>query len=675
MTGEPVATISLMGIADLDAVDELMKRNVGTLGFLPRAALEDYLTNEGVLGAKTQDGRLVGYLMYAANRDRFRIAQLCVSEDGRGRGVARNLLEALKASASTQKVITLRCRNDFPANDMWPKLGFVPISESPGRSKEGHPLTFWRLQLARHDQLELFRANMSDDVLDAVIDAQVFFDFDRPDSDLAQPSKALISDLFVDSVNLWFTDELLSEINRSDSPSEREAARMRAGQFLEVKHHPHLVEEFETRLKGVLPSRTANQRSDIMHLAKTAASELDIFVTRDQLLLNRSARIHEAVGVQVLSPTGLILKLRELSETQPYSPERVSGLGLSWRRLTSQELLGFPFDRFLHHGERPRDLRAKVDSLLSDNPGSEVEVLWAGNEPVAIRAIAYGSPSALTLHLCRVAGSVRSSSMRLFPFADAINRAVTRSLNVVEIAGSAVPLDLLAAVSEMGFTHHAAGFIRFCFTGYQERDAALSTITELFPGCADSYGDMPGLDLDRSCSPMLSDTAQNHFLIPIRSGFARNLIDRHLSSSDMFGGDPDVLLRWSNVYYRAATQHRMLKAPGRILWYVSGESKDLAAISHLDEVVLDRPKELFRRFRRYGAFEWRHLYETCDGDVSKQVMALLFSHTFPLRRRVPLDEIWSVFDEDGVGRSLQSPRRVEPSTFRKLLKLGYPEQP
>ncbi len=674
MTWEPVTTISVMAIANLDAVDELMKRNVGTLGFLPRAALEDYLTKGGVLGANTQNGRLVGYLMYAANRDRFRVAQLCVSEGGRGRGVARNLLEALKASASTQKVIVLRCRNDFPAHRMWPKLGFVPISESPGRSREGHLLTLWRLQLARHDQLELFRANMSDDVLDAVIDAQVFFDFDRPDSDLTQPSKALVSDLFVDSVNLWFTDELLSEINRSDSPSEREAARRRAGQFLEVKHHPHLVENFETRLKGILPSRTENQRSDIMHLAKTAASELDVFVTRDQLLLNRSAQIHEAVSVRVLSPTGLILKLRELSETQPYAPDRVSGLGLSWRYLTSQELLGFPFDRFLHHGERPRELRAKIDSLVSDNPGSEVEVLWAGNEPVAVRGIAYGSPSALTLHLCRVAGSVRSSSMRLFPIADAISRAVTKNLDVVEMEESAVPLDLLPAISEMGFTRWNAGFIRFCFTGYKGRDAVLSRITELVPGCADSYGDMPGLDLERSCSPLLSDTAQNYFLISIRPSFARNLIDRHLSSIDMFGGDPDVLLRWSNVYYRAATQHRMLKAPGRILWYVSGGSKELAAISHLDEVVLDRPKELFRRFRRYGTFEWRHLYETCGGDVSKEVMALLFSHTFPLRRRVPLGEIWNVFDEDGVARSLQSPRKIEPCTFRKLLKLGYPEQ-
>ena len=671
---EPATTISVLTNADLDAVDELMKRYATTLGFLPRAALEDYLQKEGVLGAKAQDGRLVGYLMYAANRDRFRIAQLCVSEVRRGQGVARKLLAALKASAGTQKVITLRCRNDFLAQGMWPKLGFVPIDESPGRSKEGYPLTLWRLQLARHDQLELFRANMSDDVLDAVIDAQVFFDFDKPNSDVTQPSKALISDLFIDSVNLWFTDELLSEINRSSSASEREEARTRARQFLEVKHHPPLVDSFVAKLKQVLPSRNANQLSDIMHLAKTAASEIDIFVTRDRVLLNKAPQIDEAVNVRVLSPIGLIVKLRELSETQPYVPDYVSGPGLSWRRLTSEELLAFPFDRFLQHGERPRVLQTKVGSLLSDTPRTEVEVLWSSGEPIALRGLAYGSPSALTVSICRVTSSVRSSAIRRFPVSDVINRAVTEGVDIVKVEDAAVPLDLLPALSEMGFTRCGDGLVRFCFPRYLEQEAALSRIAGLVADYADNYEDMSGLELERSCSPLISDSAQSYFLISIKPSYARNLVDRRLSSSDMFGGDPDVLLRWRKVYYRAATQHKMLTAPGRILWYVSGDSREIVAVSHLDEVVLDRPKELFRRFRRYGTFGWRDLYETCGGDISKKVMALLFSHTFALRRRVPLEEIWKVFDEDGVARTLQSPRKIQPGTFRKLFRLGYPEQ-
>ena len=180
----------------------------------------------------------------------------------------------------------------------------------------------------------------------------------------------------------------------------------------------------------------------------------------------------------------------------------------------------------------------------------------------------------------------------------------------------------------MGFTRCPGGFVRFCFTRFLEQDQALSKVVGLMPDCADNYKNMSGLDLERSCSPLISDAAQNYFLIPIKPGFARNLVDRHLSSSDMFGGDPDVLLRWNNVYYRAASHHKMLTAPGRILWYVSGDSKEIAAVSHLDEVVLDKPKELFRKFRRYGTFEWKDLYETCGGDITKKVMALLFSHTY-----------------------------------------------
>ncbi|MXY59633.1 MAG: GNAT family N-acetyltransferase, partial [Chloroflexi bacterium] len=182
-----------------------MKQNSGTIGFLPRQVLEKYVGEKSVLGAKTADDELAGYLLYAANRDRFRIVQLCVGGSFRGQGIAKLLLEALKSTATTQKVVRLHCRNDFPAHQMWPKLGFIPESERPGRSKEGYPLTRWRLVLASDDQLALFRANISEDILDVVIDAQIFFDINEPDSDSTVPSKALLSDLFVDSINVWVT--------------------------------------------------------------------------------------------------------------------------------------------------------------------------------------------------------------------------------------------------------------------------------------------------------------------------------------------------------------------------------------------------------------------------------------------------------------------------------------
>ena len=66
MTEEFAAKISVLTIADLDAVDELMKRYSSTLGFLPRAALEDYLQKPWVLGAK--DPRTVDSLATSCMR-------------------------------------------------------------------------------------------------------------------------------------------------------------------------------------------------------------------------------------------------------------------------------------------------------------------------------------------------------------------------------------------------------------------------------------------------------------------------------------------------------------------------------------------------------------------------------------------------------------------------------
>ena len=666
--------VSKLTTANLDAVDELMKSHSATIGFLPLEALSDYLQSERVLGATDQDGSLIGYLLYAAYPDRFRIVQLCVAEDFRGRGIARRLLDSLKSKATTQKSIRLHCRNDFPAHCIWPKLGFVAIGERPGRSTQGHLLTAWRLALELEDELALFRANISDDVLDVVIDTQIFFDIDQPADPVTLPSKVLASDLFADSVNLWFTEELFNEIGRSPSVAERDQARKRTGQFLELKHDPLVLEDFEQLLRQHLPSSNPSHLSDIKHLARTAASNVSIFVTRDQGLLKRAEQIAELVDLNVMSPTGLILRLEELTEGRAAIADRVSGLGLVWRPLSSGELTSFPFARFLLPGERLSQLRETVDTLVAGPIRRELEVLWSGDEPLALRGIILGTEGTLTVSICRVAAtSCDRVLLGRFLLSDLIYKAIRNDLETIEIESSALPTSLLHGLSEMGFTKCGRRFVRFCFTRFLGREEALSRVAGLSQGVADEYRAMSHLELERSCSPLVSDANQNHFLIPIRPGYALNLFDRQQSSRDLFGGDPNVLMRWINVYYRRATFQHMLQPPGRILWYVSGQKK-VVAVSHLDDVAIETPKELFRRFARYGTLEWRDLYDMCDRDVSKRLMALQFSHTFPFRREVPLAEVRRVFEEDGIGQSFQAPRKIPPATFGKLFRLGYPEQ-
>ena len=200
-------TISQLTPADFGAVDTLMKRYSRTLGFLPGEAIKNYLKNGCVLGAKTNDGILAGYLLYGDRVNYFRITHLCVLEEYQGRGIAKKLINELKKSADTQKFIKLNCRRDFPANAMWPNLGFVALGDKPSRSRSGHTLTTWQLTFVQNDQLELFQVKTSTDALDIIIDAQIFFDFDEPDSDKSMPAKVLLADFLVDSLDLWITDE------------------------------------------------------------------------------------------------------------------------------------------------------------------------------------------------------------------------------------------------------------------------------------------------------------------------------------------------------------------------------------------------------------------------------------------------------------------------------------
>ena len=652
-----------------------MIQHVQTLGFLPRKALRDYLEKGGVLGAKTGDGKLIAYLLYGIYPDRFRIAQLCVSKSFQGRGIAKQLLENLKNSATTQKFVSLNCRRDFPAHDMWPKLKFIAVDEKPGRSSAGHPLARWHLILARDDQLSLFQAKTSEKTLDVIIDAQIFFDLDKPDSETTRPSKALQSDWLIDFLDLWITDELFNEIGRNNDPKQRERARTRAGLSRKIEHDLKSTGRFEERLRTILPGRTPSQESDIRQLAKAAASDVKIFVTRDQTLLKKSKKISDLTGLQILSPTDLIIQLHELSERQSYTPDRVSGPSLEWRRLTTSDLTSFPFTSFLDQGERQGPFKKKLELFCTSPDHYKCELLRSENDIVAIRVLTSNSSRILNVPLARVARSADRSLLGRFLIADTISKAVEKKLSMVKFEATALTPSLLPDLWEMGFTKCSDSFVRFCFTRCLDRQKVSSAIAELCPEATSNYLNMSDLELERSCSPLnLEEVNQKYFLMPVRPGYAMSLVDRYGSAEDLFGGKPSVLLRWDNVYYRKKTHHKTLQAPARILWYVSGNQKQIIAVSHLYEVEIGAAKTLFKKFKKFGILEWNDIYKMCDGDPSNEIMALKFSHTFPFRKPVSLDTIREVFKENGTGLSLQSPLKLSMTIFQNLFQLGYPNQ-
>ena len=650
-----------------------MVRHRRTIGFLTRETLKVYLEKECVLGAKTDDGQLIGYLLYGAYPNRFRIGQLCVSEKFQGQGIARQLVDQLKVSATNQKVIQLRCRRDFPAHNMWPKLGFIPLDERPGRSSAGHPLTLWHFTLAPKDQLSLFQANASDETLDVAIDAQIFFDFDEPDSAKTKPAKALLADFLVDSLSLWITDELFVEIDRKQDDAQREKARQRAHEFSKVECNSQSAEHFEAVLRPLFSSNTASKQSDIRHLAKVAASDIGTFVTRDRVLWEKSEEISALTNVQVMSPTELSVQLHELSHGQAYTPTRVSGPDLKWRRIAVDDFASFPFTSLLNKGERQGPFREYVESFLAYPDQYECEILLSGNDIVALRVLSNFIDKAFTVHVGRVVQSADRPLLQSFLVVDTVEKAAAKNLGIVKFEKTFLDSSLIPSLLKIGFTECKDSFVRFCFANYHDRQKVLSAITQLCPESISYYQNLSNLELERCCSPLsLEETNQKYFLIPVRPGYAMSLVDRHGASEDLFGGNTSVLLSWDNVYYRKKTHQRTLQAPARILWYVSGNKKQIVAASHLDEVQIGAAKELFKKFKKLGILEWSDIYDVCNGNPVNEIMALKFSHTFPFRKPISLHTIKAVFRRNATGLWLQSPLKLSATMFHKLLQLGYP---
>lgn len=669
--------ITKLTSADCNDVDELMKRNSKTLGFLPQAVLIDYLERGLVLGAKVNDNRLVGYLLYARNSQRFRITHLCVSKDFRGQGIAKLLIRHLQDTTTTQTVMQLKCRRDYIANDIWPKLGFVPLDDSQGRSLAGHTLVFWRRKLATEKQLNIFELSdifAENDRRNVVIDANIFYDIDDEINKKTLPSKELEN--MVEDVELFVTDELFVEINRNTDPVQREAGMQRAHAFLRAEYEPHKAEKFERLLERFLPHQTDSSLSDVRQLAKAAASSASIFVTRDRDILKKSKDILEAVGLRVVDPTTLIIEVHQQTHNRLYDPDSISGINFVWSRLRPEDRLDVIKAFSAIEKQRSGVFRQELDSFLARTDDYHCELLRLFDEIVAIRILDMRTPNQLLVHLVGVIEAKRPLNVTLiwqFVLANTLAYALNRKRKLIIIEKILSSSENISEhLTEMGFLKQEGRFLRVCLAEFAGREQIIYETSQLLSGLGSAYKKMSDLELLRYCSPVASAAEDSdYFLIPIQPHHAMNLFDYRQTSSNLFGGKPDILLRWKNVYYRTKTRHKMLAAPARILWYLSKPESSIVAISHLERVDLDVPKSLFSRFRKFGTLTWNDILQICHEDLSAEIMALQFSHTFLFRSSISLDCIRRIYREENIGLVLELPSRIPLRVVSRLFRKGY----
>ena len=664
---------------EVDAVDRLMKANNATLGFLPREALRDYLGKGWVLGAKRGDGSLAAYLLFANRTRDVRVAHLCVARVFRGKGLASQLMERLATVSRSRGLLSLElhCRRDFDANAVWERLGFIPWGEKPGRASSGTTLTLWRRELVQSDQMKLAFDGPGHGEIDVVMDAQVLFDLEAPaDDETAVPSKALLSDFLAGEVNLQITDEMLVEIDRDGVDERRNRSRQEALGFQQVTYDDQSFRQIRAALETVLPTASDRDLSDIRQLAKAAASNATYFATRDGKLLGRREVINELTGLQVQSPARIIVEINDrIAGIQ--GADRISGPDVEWRGLSASELRSFESPMFLNERERKHYFERKLNVHLSRPQSSICEVLRFSGATVAIRALSIDEGKVLNVHLGRVTHQAHDRLVEPYFVMALVLKAAQTKTEVIVIEGDEVSDGLAPHYRDFGFVEHGGSLVRFCIPAVLHRDEVLYRMESLRPGSSAVFSGMDPGELERRCSPLcLADLEQSFVIIPIRPGYALNIVDFKRSAGDLYGGDPNRLLRPDNVYYRSAGTFKTLTPPARILWYVSGDGL-IAGSSHLDCVEVGPAKDIFRKHQKRGTLDRKAVVQIANGDPEGQVMALSFSDTHPFPNRVSLADIRGIYSElgDGTRFAPMSIRTVSADIFHELFKRGHGEGP
>ena len=217
----------------------------------------------------------------------------------------------------------------------------------------------------------------------------------------------------------------------------------------------------------------------------------------------------------------MIVQLHELSDGESYLPNRVSGVGLRWQRLTASDRVLLSFDSFLDHGERQSKLREKLDSLIATPDDRKCELLLSGDDIVAIRVLGNSRDRTLTAYLARVARPHDPKLFGRFLVADIVATAVKRNLDIVTVQQGAFSSSLTPDLLEMGFTPRNDGLVRYCFSGCLDRNKTISAISKLSPESAREYQNKSDLELEACCAPLhVATTSQNYFLLPIRPVYA-----------------------------------------------------------------------------------------------------------------------------------------------------------
>ncbi|WP_245643243.1 PIN domain-containing protein [Sanguibacter suarezii] len=518
-----------------------------------------------------------------------------------------------------------------------------------------------------------------------VIDANIFIDLHglNPGKEAASTRKIFL-DIIRDRVEVLVTPEMYSEMNRVSDLKER--ARLKnilETQYPRLPVHIDQVEkQRQSLIRAIGKAPAKNQdRSDLNHIAYTAAAGVTTLVTRDNPVLRRLKQHAEAaVGINLVAPQELVAHIDEAESALAYRPSALLGTGYTLKEASSSDDQHLRFFFRNASGERLTDFESRLRELAARRPQSSRLLLTdPSGAPVALLGTNPAGP-VLEVPLARMVTTPLQGTLAAQLANMLRTRAAESDLRAVRIVDRHADPIIIDAVLRDGFrlsegTATALTIPEVCElaeiqavvdrslletqlgtdASYQFRESAHRLI--------ENPSAQAALSLERQLRPLcIVDAPVDAWLVPIRPHFSSPLFGYPDSLFDR----PDELgISVEHVYYRAGRSGET--APARILWYVSGEQEGVVmGRSELVE-VLDGPWETtYRQFRRLGVYQRADVEAAARNTGQVRVLRVINTEVF--RTPVTLARLKEFAADFKTGLQLQGPSRLDARLFEKIMR-------
>lgn len=661
-------------------VKTLGRKNSATLGFMPDGGFEDHAKNKCLIIA--HDGKtLAGYLMFriAFRLSRISIVHLCVSDNYRGKNISTALFKALKEKYEKKyRGISLSCRTDFTfASNTWRKLGFVPLDRVRSRSYDEHYLNIWWFDF---NQPNLFSLSTSSKVK-ALLDMNIIVKLREAESfEVASPledPRGLLADWLIDETELCFAPEAYNEIDRDKNLQRAAKTRKFLSSFSQLQVDIEKQKKVVSELESIICGTSENDISDRKQIASCIVSHTPYFITYDEGLLSKKARIEEKYPIQIYNPQEFIIQIDQLIHGKEYLPNQLRGVySDSISKLSSRELSSC-VDRFWMQkkGEDKQVFSTSVYNMINVKGGA-LYVLKRNREVIAFYGFIEKQDST-DIELLRISAKDICGAIFFKLISEILQVTLKCDKSKIVLKEKFITEEQKEILSNFGFVRQDNYYVKYVFNRVIAKEGIFQITQRIYPEVTINHSDRVLFEVERKLFPLkIKGLNIPTYIIPIQPYWAGQLFDTAIASEDLFGANPTKLWSFENVYYRH-TKPIKERFPARVLWYVSGSdkfyshTKAIIASSYLTDVMTGKPKTLFRVNKRFGIYEWKDILKLCDGNINTDIRALKFDHTEIFDYPINYNKIQEIFVSNRRKKNtFASPVEINDSIFFQIYQLG-----